>query len=310
MLFCIMLLYIAVRSCFTVLKSIGTCRTADGTTLVVDSRRSAGRNGFQILSIHSFLIVMRRQFTIRCATGGADSLCSAGRSAAAMVLYFDFVVANTALFPVLVFVMLLYIAVRSFFTVLKSIGTCRTADGTTLVVDSRRSAGCGRFQILSFHNILIIMCSKITVLCVANRANGLCRAGRRAAAMGCFVSSCMADTTFIPMLFCIMLLYIAVRSLFAILKGFGTRRTADGATLVVDSRRSAGRSGFQVLLICKFLILMTGCFCDDRIFIRNLMLAVLIREALFAGGAFPIRRIAVFRAGRVLCGNSSQRVAD
>ena len=206
--------------------------------------------------------------------------------------------------------MLLYIAVRSFFTVLKSIGTCRAADGAALVIDGRGSASRGRFQILLFCKFLIIMRSQFTILCAAGSADGLCSAGCRTAAMGCFVSSCMADTTFIPMLFCIMLLYIAVRSLFAILKGFGTRRTADGATLVVDSRRSAGRSGFQVLRICKFLILMTGCFCDDRIFIRNLMLAVLIREPLFAGGAFPIRCIAVFRAGRVLCRNSSQRVAD
>ena len=184
------------------------------------------------------------------------------------------------------------------------------ADGAALVVDSRRSAGRSRLQILLIHSFLIVMRCQFAILCIANRANSLCSAGCLAAAMGCFVSSCMADTTFIPMLFCIMLLYIAVRSLLAILKGFGTRRTADGATLVVDSRRSAGRSGFQVLLICKFLILMTGCFCDDRIFIRNLMLAVLIREPLFAGGAFPIRRIAVFRAGCVLCRNSSQRVAD
>ena len=107
-----------------------------------------------------------------------------------------------------------------------------------------------------------------------------------------------------------MLLYIAVRSLFAILKGFGTRRTADGATLVVDSRRSAGRSGFQVLLICKFLILMTGCFCDDRIFIRDLGRAVFIREPLFTGGADPVCLVAIFRAGCVLCRNSGQRVAD
>ena len=151
---------------------------------------------------------------------------------------------------------------------------------------------------------------QFTIRCAAGGANSLCSAGRSAAAMDCFVDLRMADTAFFPMLFCIMLLYIAVRSCFTVLKSIGTCRTADGTTLVVDSRRSAGRSGFPVLLICKFLILMTGCFCDDRIFIRDLGRAVFIREPLFAGGAFPIRRIAVFRAGRILCGNGSQRVAD
>ena len=55
---------------------------------------------------------------------------------------------------------------------------------------------------------------------------------------------------------------------------------------------------------------MACCFFYNRIFIRDLGRAVLIREPLFAGGAGPIRRVAIFRAGRVLCGNSSQRVAD
>ena len=55
---------------------------------------------------------------------------------------------------------------------------------------------------------------------------------------------------------------------------------------------------------------VTGCFLYNRIFIRDLGRAVFIREPLFAGGAGPIRRVAIFRAGRVLCGNGSQRVAD
>ena len=55
---------------------------------------------------------------------------------------------------------------------------------------------------------------------------------------------------------------------------------------------------------------MAYCFFYNRIFIRDLGRAVLIREPLFAGGAGPIRRVAIFRAGRVLCRNSSQRVAD
>ena len=55
---------------------------------------------------------------------------------------------------------------------------------------------------------------------------------------------------------------------------------------------------------------VTGCFLYNRIFIRDLGRAVLIREPLFAGGAGPIRRVAIFRAGCVLCRNSSQRVAD
>ena len=55
---------------------------------------------------------------------------------------------------------------------------------------------------------------------------------------------------------------------------------------------------------------VTGCFLYNRIFIRDLGRAVLIREPLFAGGAGPIRRVAIFRAGCVLCRNSGQRVAD
>ena len=55
---------------------------------------------------------------------------------------------------------------------------------------------------------------------------------------------------------------------------------------------------------------VTGCFLYNRIFIRDLGRAVLIREPLFAGGADPIRRVAIFRAGRVLCRNSSQRVGN
>ena len=207
-------------------------------------------------------------------------------------------------------IVLQFIAVINRRAVSKGFFTCRAADGAALVIDGRGSASRGRFQILLFCKFLIIMRSQFTILCAAGRADGLCSAGCRTAAMRFFVGLRMADAAFFPMLFCIMLLYIAVRSCFTVLKSIGTCRTADGTTLVVDSRRSAGRSGFQVLRICKFLILMTGCFCDDRIFIRNLMLAVLIREPLFAGGAFPIRCIAVFRAGRVLCRNSSQRVAD
>ena len=253
---------------------------------------------------------MCSQFAIFCVADRADCFCNAGCRTAAMDCFIGLRMADAAFLPMLFGIVLQFIAVINRRAVSKGFFTCRAADGAALVIDGRGSASRGRFQILLFCKFLIIMCSQFAVFCVANRANGLCRAGRRAAAMGCFVSSCMADTTFIPMLFCIMLLYIAVRSLFAILKGFGTRRTADGATLVIDGRGSTGRSGFQVLLICKFLILMTGCFCDDRIFIRDLGRAVLIREPLFAGGAFPIRRIAVFRAGCVLCGNSSQRVAD
>ena len=120
----------------------------------------------------------------------------------------------------------------------------------------------------------------------------------------------VANTALFPVLVFVMLLYIAVRSFFTVLKSIGTCRAADGAALVIDGRGSASRGRFQILLFCKFLILMTSCFCDDRIFIRNLMLAVLIREPLFAGGAGPIRRVAIFRAGRILCGNGSQRVAD
>ena len=55
---------------------------------------------------------------------------------------------------------------------------------------------------------------------------------------------------------------------------------------------------------------MACCFFYNRIFIRDLGRAVFIREPLFAGGAGPIRRVAIFRAGCVLCRNSSQRVAD
>ena len=54
---------------------------------------------------------------------------------------------------------------------------------------------------------------------------------------------------------------------------------------------------------------MTRC-CNNGLLRGDFRFALCIREPLFAGGAFPIRRIAVFRAGRVLCGNSSQRVAD
>ena len=55
---------------------------------------------------------------------------------------------------------------------------------------------------------------------------------------------------------------------------------------------------------------MACCFFYNRIFIRDLGRAVFIREPLFAGGADPIRRVAIFRAGHILCGNGSQRVAD
>ena len=55
---------------------------------------------------------------------------------------------------------------------------------------------------------------------------------------------------------------------------------------------------------------VTGCFLYNRIFIRDLGRAVFIREPLFTGGAGPVCLVAIFRAGRVLCGNSSQRVAD
>ena len=151
---------------------------------------------------------------------------------------------------------------------------------------------------------------QFSILCIANRADSLCSAGCRSAAMVLYFDFVVANTALFPVLVFVMLLYIAVRSFFTVLKRLGTRYTTDRAALVVDSRRSAGCSGLQIPLIHSFLILMTGCFCDDRNFIRNLMLAVLIREPLFAGGAFPIRRVAIFRAGCVLCRNSSQRVAD
>ncbi len=102
--------------------------------------------------------------TLLCAAGSADSLCSAGRSAAAMDCFVDLRMADAAFFPMLFCIMLLYIAVRSCFTVLKSIGTCRTADGTTLVVDSRRSAGRNGFQILSIHSFLIVMRRQFTII--------------------------------------------------------------------------------------------------------------------------------------------------
>ena len=154
------------------------------------------------------------------------------------------------------------------------------------------------------------MRSQFTILCAAGSADGLCSAGCRTAAMRFFVGLRMANAAFLPMLFGIVLQFIAVINRRAVSKGFFTCRAADGAALVIDGRGSASRGRFQILLFCKFLILMTSCFCDDRIFIRNLMLAVLIREPLFAGGAGPIRRVAIFRAGRILCGNGSQRVAD
>ena len=218
--------------------------------------------------------------------------------------------ADAAFLPMLFGIVLQFIAVINRRAVSKGFFTCRAADGAALVIDGRGSASRGRFQILLFCKFLIIMRSQFTILCAAGRADGLCSAGCRTAAMRFFIGLRMADAAFFPMLFCIMLLYIAVRSCFTVLKSIGTCRTADGTTLVVDSRRSAGRSGFQVLLICKFLIPMTGCFFYNRIFIRDLGRAVLIREPLFAGGAGPIRRVAIFRAGCVLCRNSSQRVAD
>ena len=207
-------------------------------------------------------------------------------------------------------IVLQLIAVFSRCAVGEGFFTCCTADRAALVVDSRRSTGRGRFQILSIHSFLIVMRRQFTIRCAAGGANSLCSAGCLAAAMSCFVGLRMADAAFFPMLFCIVLLYIVVRSLFTILKRLGTRCAADGAALVVDGRRSAGRSGFQILLIHSFLILMTGSFSDNRIFIRDLVRAIGIREPLFAGRAFPIRRVAIFRAGCVLCRNSGQRVAD
>ena len=253
---------------------------------------------------------MRCQFAILCIANRANSLCSAGCLAAAMSCFVGLRMADAAFFPMLFCIVLYLIAVINRRAGSEGFFTHCMADGAALVVNGRGSTGRSRLQILLIHSFLIVMRRQFTIRCAAGGANSLCSAGRSAAAMDCFVDLRMADAAFFPMLFCIMLLYIAVRSCFTVLKSIGTCRTADGTTLVVDSRRSAGRSGFQVLRICKFLILMTGCFCDDRIFIRNLMLAVLIREPLFAGGAFPIRCIAVFRAGRVLCRNSSQRVAD
>ena len=253
---------------------------------------------------------MCSKITVLCVANRANSLCSAGCLAAAMSCFVGLRMADTAFFPMLFCIVLYLIAVINRRAGSEGFFTHCMADGAALVVDSRRSAGRSRLQILLIHSFLIVMRCQFAILCIANRANSLCSAGCRTAAMRFFVGLRMADAAFLPMLFGIVLQFIAVINRRAVSKGFFTCRAADGATLVVDSRRSAGRSGFPVLLICKFLILMTGCFCDDRIFIRNLMLAVLIREALFAGGAFPIRCIAVFRAGRVLCRNSSQRVAD
>ena len=253
---------------------------------------------------------MCSQFAILCIANRADSLCSAGRCAAAVVLYFDFVTASTALFPVLICIMLLYIVVRSFFTRFKSLGTHRAADRAALVVDSRGSASRGRFQILFIYNFLIFMRSQFAILCIANRANSLCSAGCRTAAVVLYLDFVAASTALFPVLLGVMLLYIVVRSFFTILKRLGTRYAADGAALVIDGRRSASRGRFQILFIYNFLILMAGGFCDDRIFIHDLGRAVGIREPLIAGRADPIRRIAVFRAGRVLCVNGSQRVAD
>ena len=154
------------------------------------------------------------------------------------------------------------------------------------------------------------MRSQFAILCAAGSADSLCSASCRTAAVVLYLDFVAANTALFPVLICIMLLYIVVRSFFTRFKSLGTHRAADGAALVVDSRGSASRGRSQILFIYNFLILMTGGFCDDRTFIRDLGRAGLIQEPLIAGRADPIRRIAVFCTGCVLCRNGSQRVAD
>ncbi len=79
-------------------------------------------------------------------------------------------------------------------------------------------------------------------------------------------------------------------------------------------RLAAGRTNMPVIRIVAVPAGFIGCVAGhrnhDAVMIGDLVLAVLIREPLIAGGASPILRVAIFRAGCVLCGNSSQRVAD
>ena len=180
-----------------------------------------------------------------------------------------------------------------------------------------------RMRFLFNHASLgVITASAGVLLRAGRRAGGICYGFPFAECMICFGIFRVDGTTntaFFPVL-CIVMLAD---------KGVGSRCTVFSLADITNSLTRAGSGSASMCGFIEFLFAgrtdmpvmvaviapccrrsMACCFFYNRIFIRDLGRAVLIREPLFAGGAGPIRRVAIFRAGRVLCGNGSQRVAD
>ena len=79
-------------------------------------------------------------------------------------------------------------------------------------------------------------------------------------------------------------------------------------------RLTAGRADMPVIRIIAVPAGCVGCMAGgrnhDAVVVGDFILAAFIQEPCAASGAGPIRRVAIFRAGFVLCRNTSQRVAD
>ena len=180
-----------------------------------------------------------------------------------------------------------------------------------------------RMRFLFNHASLgVITASAGVLLRAGRRAGGICYGFPFAECMICFGIFRVDGTTnaaFFPVLRVVMLAdegmvgRCTVFSLADITNSL--TRAGSGSAAVrslvqhcIASRADMPVMGAVIAPCCRRS--MACCFFYNRIFIRDLGRAVLIREPLFAGGAFPIRCIAVFRAGCVLCGNGSQRVAD
>ena len=180
-----------------------------------------------------------------------------------------------------------------------------------------------RMRFLFNHASLgVITASAGVLLRAGRRAGGICYGFPFAECMirlGIFRVDGTTNTAFFPVLRSIVIPLIVMlsgRTVF-LTAGFtsGLRGAGSGSAAVRSLVQHFTAScadmpvmGAVIAPCCRRS--MACCFFYNRIFIRDLGRAVLIREPLFTGGTFPIRCIAVFRAGRVLCRNSSQRVAD
>ena len=236
--------------------------------LVIDRLFRAGRTGFQILRFRNFRRkIVRQEFAVFAAADRADGPCRTGRRAAGAVVRLG--VAAIALADAGVCVVsiggpctpVVSEDVSCLEGRLRSrANRAETAGRAGLVIDRLFRAGRTGFQILRFRNFRRkIVRQEFAVFAAADRADGPCRTGRRAA--GAVVRLGVAAIALADAGVCVVsiggpctpVVSEDVSCLEGRLRSRANRaETAGRAGLVIDRLFRAGRTGFQILRFRNF----------------------------------------------------------